>query len=53
MINIHEDVPSKPLYKHAFPYDMEGVFIKLDFRKCKWQLLGTYHPLYQSDTSNI
>ena len=28
---------------------MEGVFVKLNFRKCKWLLLGTYHPPSQSD----
>ena len=28
---------------------MEGIFVKLNFRKCKWLLLGTYHPPSQSD----
>lgn len=44
MIYIHEDIPSKRLDKSVIPYDMDGLFVELDFRKCKWLLLGTYHP---------
>ena len=33
MIYIHEDIPSKRLDKHVFPYDMEGLFVELNFRK--------------------
>ena len=28
-------IPSKPLQKHVFPVDIEDLFIKLNFRKCK------------------
>ena len=35
MIYIHEDIPSKRLDKSVFPYDMDGLFVELDFRKCK------------------
>ena len=48
MIYIREDIPSKLLDKHAFPYDMEGLFVELSFRKCKWLLFGTYHPPSQA-----
>ena len=44
MVYIREDIPSKFLDKHVFPYDMEGLFVELNFRKCKWLLFGTYHP---------
>ena len=35
MIYIREDILSKQLDKHVFPYDMEGPFVKLNFQKCK------------------
>ena len=49
MIYIREDIPSKRLVKHVFLYDMEGLFVELNFRKCKWLLFGTYHPPSQAD----
>ena len=49
MVYIREDIPSKLLDKHIFPYDMEGLFVELNFRKCKWLLFGTYHPPSQAD----
>ena len=49
MIYIRQDIPSKRLDKQAFPYDMEGVFVEVNFRKCKWLLFGTYHPPSQPD----
>ena len=35
MVYISEDIPIKLLDKHVFPYDMEGLFVELNFRKCK------------------
>ena len=32
-----------------FPFDMEGLFVELNFRKCKWLIFGTYHPPSQAD----
>ena len=49
MIYIREDIPSKRLDKHVFPYDMEGLFVELNFRKWKWLLFGAYHPPSQAD----
>ena len=49
MIYIRHDIPNRLLSKHVFPSDIEGLFIKLNLRKCKWLLLGTYHPPSQSD----
>ena len=49
MIFVREDVPSKLLQKHVLPVGIEGLFIELNFRKCKWLLFGTYHPLSQED----
>ena len=49
MVHIREYIPSKLLDKHVFPYDVEGLFVELNFRKCKWLLFGTYHPPSQAD----
>ena len=49
MVYIREDIPSKLLDKLVFPYDMKGLFVELNFRKCKWLLFGTYHPPSQAD----
>ena len=49
MIYIRDDIPSRLLLKHVFPSDIEGLYIELNFRKCKWLLFGTYHPPSQSD----
>ena len=35
MIYIRKDIPSKLLDKNGFPHDMEGLFVELNFRKCK------------------
>ena len=49
MIYIRDDSHSRLLSKHVFPSDTEGLYIEINFRKCKWLLLGTYHPPSQSD----
>ena len=49
MIYVLDDIPSNLLTKHFLPNDIEGLFVELIFRKCKWLLLGTYHPPSQSD----
>ena len=49
MIYIRDDSPSKLLSKHVFSSDIEGLYIELNFRKCKWLLLGTYPPPSQPD----
>ena len=49
MIYIRDDIPSIVLLKHVFPNDIEGLFIELNLRKCKWLLLGTYHPPSQPE----
>ena len=49
MIFVKEDIPSKPLTKHNFRSDAEGLFVWRNFRKSKWLLLGTYHPPAQND----
>ena len=50
MIFICDDIPSRVLTKHVFPYVIEGLFIELNFRKTKWLLFVTFHPLTQSDS---
>ena len=35
MIYIREDILNKRLDNYIFPYDMEGLFVELNFRKCK------------------
>ena len=49
MIYIRDDIPSALLSKQVFPSDIEGLYIELNFRKCKWLLLGAYHLPSQSD----
>ena len=44
MIYVRDDIQSKLLTKHFFPNDIDGLFVELSFRKCKWLLLGAYHP---------
>ena len=43
MTYILDDIPSRLLSKHVFPGDTEVLYIEINFRKCKWLLLGTYH----------
>ena len=35
MIYIRKDIPSKLLIKHVFQCNMDGLFVEIDFRKCK------------------
>lgn len=49
LIYIREDIPSKKLTRHVFPNDIEGLFIEINLRKCKWLLMGSYHPPSQTD----
>ena len=46
---VSEDIPSKLVSKHAFPDDIEGMFIEINLRKTKRLILGTYHPPNQPD----
>ena len=45
VIYVREDVPSKLLTKHVFPTHIKCIFLKLNFIKSKWPLVGTYHLL--------
>ena len=47
-VYVWDVIPKKLLTKHFFPNDIEGLFLELNFGKCKWLLLGTYHPPSQS-----
>ena len=52
MIHVRGVIPSKLLTKHFFSEDIEGLFVELNFRNCKWLLPGTYqtyHPHSLSD----
>ena len=42
LIYVRDDIPCRLLKKHTFESDIEGMFIELNFRKCKWLLFGTY-----------
>ena len=48
LISVRDFIPCKKLRKHAFPHDIEGMFIELNFRKSKWLLFATYHPPAQN-----
>ena len=41
---VQYDIPSKQLSKHKRPDNIEGVFIKVNLRKTKLLILGTYCP---------
>ena len=43
IIYIWDTIPSKVLEKQNCPNNIECLFIKLNFRKCKWLLCGKYH----------
>ena len=49
MTYVRENIPSKLLKKYVLPSDIECMFLELDFRKCKWLLVGTYHLPSQND----
>ena len=49
MIYVRNDIQSKLLTKRIFTNDVKGIFVELNFRKCKCLLLETYHPPSQSD----
>ena len=49
LIYIREDIPSRLLTSHDFPYDIEGLFVGINLCKTKWLLFGTYHPPSQND----
>ena len=44
LIYVRDDIPCKLLKKHSFDNDIEGLFLEINFRKCKWLLFGTYRP---------
>ena len=44
LIYSREDISCRELSCHSFSEGIEGIFIELHFCKCKWMLLGTYHP---------
>ena len=35
--------------KHVIPTDTEDVLLELNFKKCKWLLVGAYNPPPQND----
>ena len=49
LVYIREVIPCKELKPHSFAEDIEGIFIEINLRKCKWLLFATYHPPSQCD----
>ena len=45
LIYMRSDIPCKQINKHEFSDNIEGIFVEINFRKSKWLLLDTYHPL--------
>ena len=43
MTYVRENIPSKLLKKYVLPSDIGCIFLELNFRTCKWLLVGTYH----------
>ena len=50
LLYVNMDILSKQINKHTFSMDIEGIFVEINLRKCKWVILGTYHPPSQPDT---
>ena len=49
MIYVREDIPSKPLDKHSFNRNIEGIFIEVNLRKTKMCFFAGYrseHAVY-------
>ena len=46
---VREDIPIKLLSKHSFKEEIQGLFVEINFRKCKWLLRRIYHPPSQPD----
>ena len=49
LLYLRQDIPFKYLEVHTLPGDIEGLFVEINFRKCKFLLLATYHPPNQLD----
>ena len=49
MTYVRENIPSKLLKKYVLPSDIGCIFLELNFRKCKWLLVGTYQLPSQND----
>ena len=45
LIYVRSDISCKQLNEHMFSDKIKGIFIEINFRKSKWLLLATYHPL--------
>ena len=41
MIYVREDIPSRPLHKHKFKKEIEGLFVEINLRKTKLLFFGT------------
>ena len=49
LVYVSTGLLSKQFHKHTFSDDIEGIFIEINLRKCKWLIFGTYHPPNQPD----
>ena len=43
LIYIREDIPCKELKSYAIELNLEGIFLEINPRKCKWLLFGGYN----------
>ena len=48
LIYVREDIPSKPLNKHNFTKNVEGLFIEVNLRKTKVLFFGGYRSDHQT-----
>ena len=49
LVYIREDIPCKELKSHSFEESIEGIFIEINLRKCKWLLFAKNHPPWTCD----
>ena len=44
LIYVRDNIPSKILYNHSLPDNVEAIFIELNLKKGKWLLMEGYNP---------
>ena len=49
LLYVNENIPSRTLYAHITPDDMEILCVEINLRKQKWILIGTYRPPSMSE----
>ena len=49
LIYTRDHLPCKEVNAYQLPHDIEGIFVEIILKKCKWLMLRSYHPPCQND----